>query len=298
MNLLLLRSLVAIADAGGFTEAAERLKVSQPALTRRIQQLERYLGAPLLTRSRNGTRLTEIGKLVEREARLLLDRFEHLREQVSAHQRLEAGTVRIGGGATVVSFVLPWAIAGFQADYPGIRFQVKEAGSREVANDVVSGKLELGLVTLPVEARELQLRPIMDDRIALVARQDHPLAARGGVRVRDLEGLGFVGFEAGSAIRHIIDGALREAGVEMNVVMELRSIPAILRMVATTGNLAFVSELGVESHSDIRELAVHGLAIQRKLALVWKRGSGLSAPAQAFADCLIRRACDPAIRWR
>jgi DNA-binding transcriptional LysR family regulator len=229
MDLLLLRSLLAVADSGAITEAAERIGVSQPALSRRLQQLEQHLGAPLLTRGRKGAQLTEIGKLVEAEARLLVHRYEHLREQVLAHQRLEGGRVRIGGGATAVSFVLPEAIAAFQADYPGIRFQLKEAGSSEVAADVLSGRLELGLVTLPVQARELHVRPLVTDRIVLVGRHDHPLAGARRIGIAELAGLAFVGFEAGSAIRQIIDGALREAGVEMNVVMELRSIPAILR---------------------------------------------------------------------
>lgn len=286
MDLIRLRSLLAVADCGAITEAAERIGVSQPALSRRIQQLEEHFGAELLARGRKGAELTEIGKLVEAEARLLVHRYDHLREQVSAHQRLEGGVIRIGGGATAVSFVLPEAIAAFQADYPGIRFQLKEAGSAEVAEDVLSGRLELGLVTLPVQTRELEVRPLVTDRIVLVGRHDHPLAAGQRVDIEALAGLTFVGFEAGSAIRQIIDAALREAGVEMNVVMELRSIPAILRMVATTGNLAFVSQLGVTAQREVREIPLQGLKIERKLAVIAKRGSRLSPSASAFAERL------------
>ena len=282
----LMRSFLAVADTGSITEAADRIGVSQPALTRRIQQLENYLGAELVARGRQGATLTETGKTVEAEGRLLVGRYDQLRRQVAAHQGLEGGTVRIGGGATAVSFVLPQAIAAFQEDFPGIRFQVKEAGSSEVASDVTSGRLELGLVTLPVQARELELRQFMDDHIVLVARHDHPLATGDPTTVDALAGLAFVGFEAGSAIRHIIDAALRDAGVEMNVVMELRSIPAILRMVATTGNLAFVSQLGVDKRGDVQEIPVQGLEIKRRLAIIAGRGMRLSPAAQAFAERL------------
>jgi DNA-binding transcriptional LysR family regulator len=286
MDLLLLRSYLTVADAGAITEAAERLKLSQPALSRRLQQLEQHLGAELLVRGRKGVELTETGRLVEAEARLLVGRYDRLREQVAARRSLQGGTVRMGGGATAVSFVLPEAIAAFRADHPGIRFHLKEAGSSEVAADVLSGRLELGLVTLPVQARELEVRPMLDDRIVLVARPDHPLALRRRVRPADLAGQTFVGFEAGSAIRHIIDAALHQAGVQMNVVMELRSIPAILRMVATTGNLAFVSRLGVGRSGVVRVLPVHGLAIQRRLAVIYKRGNRLSPAAAAFVQRL------------
>lgn len=283
MDLQLLRSLLAVADTGSITEAADRIGITQPALSRRLQQLESFLGAELLNRGRKGAELTEIGRLVVGEARGLVNRFDHLREQVRAHQGLESGTVRIGGGATAVSFVLPKAIAGFQQEHPGVRFQLKEAGSIEVAEDVISGRLELGLVTLPVRARELHIWPLLTDRIVLVAPRNHPLARKGEITAQALDGLAFVGFEADTAVRQIIDAALREAGVEMNVVMELRSIPAILRMVATTGNLAFVSRLGVDTFEDVCEIRVRGLHIARELAVIAKRSTSLSPAAQAFS---------------
>ncbi|MEW7986801.1 MAG: LysR family transcriptional regulator [Candidatus Thiodiazotropha sp.] len=286
MDLQRLRSLLAVADSGSITEAADRIGLTQPALSRRLQQLEAFFGAELLSRGRKGAELTEIGRLVEREARSLVNRFDHLREQVRAHQGLEGGTVRIGGGATAVSFVLPTAIARFRQEHPGVRFQLKEAGSIEVAGDVISGRLELGLVTLPVQARELQIWPLITDRIVLVAPREHPLSRLGEIDAKALDGLAFVGFEADTAVRQIIDAALRDAGVEMNVVMELRSIPAILRMVATTGNLAFVSRMGVDTLAGVSEIEVRGLNIARELAVIAKQGSSLSPAAQAFSSLL------------
>lgn len=281
-----MRSLLAVVDAGAITEAADRLGVTQPALSRRIRQLEAQLGVALLSRGRKGVALTTVGHLVAAEARVLVERYDHLRAQVAAYQRLEGGTVRLGGGATAVSFVLPDAIARFQGEYPGVRFQVKEAGSREVEEDVVSGRLELGIVTLPTHLRELEVHPLIEDRIVLIARAQHPLAQARRLRVAQLAGLALVGFEAGSAIRQIIDASLREAGVEMNVVMELRSIPAIVRMVASTGTLAFVSHMGIESESQVEVLRVRDLDIRRQLAVIARRGAVLSPAARAFAQRL------------
>jgi len=286
MDLRLMRSLLAVIDAGAITVAAERVGLTQPALSRRIRQLEDQLGVALLSRGRKGVSLTAAGELVAAEARILVARYDALCAEVAAHQRLESGTIRLGGGATAVSFVLPPAIADFQRDYPGVRFHLKEAGSREVERDVVSGHLELGLVTLPVHLRELKVHPLLADRIVLIGRNAHPLASQVQVDVKALAGLSLVGFEAGSAIRHLIDAALREAGVEMNVVMELRSIAAIVRMVAMTGNLAFVSQIGVENEHDVRVLPVRGLDIRRELAVIARRGAVLSPAAEAFAKRL------------
>ena len=286
MDLTLIRSFLAVAETGAITEAAERIGITQPALSRRLQQLEQHLGVELLVRGRKGAALTEIGRLVQSEAQGIVARYERMQEMVSSHQRLEGGTVRIGGGATAVSYMLPEAIAAFQTAHPQVRFQMREAGSSEIADDVVAGHLELGVVTLPVRDRELDVSPLTTDRIVLVARHDHPLAKTGRVRIQDLADQAFVAFEAGSALRQIIDSKLRDAGVEVNVVMELRSIPAILRMVSTTGNLAFVSQLGMEQQSDVIAVPVQGLRIERRLAVIARRGVALSPAADAFTQRL------------
>lgn len=288
MDLLLLRSLLAVADSGAITEAADRIGISQSALSRRLQQLEQHLETELLVRSQKGVQLTSLGRIVETEARILVSRYDNLRQQLKAHAQLDSGIVRIGGGATAVSFVLPPAIAAFQTDYPGIRFYLKEAGSREIAADVASGQLDLGLVTLPIQTRELEVQHLISDNIVLIARHDHPLALKHPVECADLVGLAYVGFEAGSAIRQLIDAALRAVGLALNIVMELRSIPAILRMVSTTGNLAFVSQISLQGQNEIKSIAIQGLSIQRQLALICRQGVPLAPAARSFAERLQR----------
>jgi molybdate transport repressor ModE-like protein len=283
MDLELTRSLIAVANHGSISDAADAIGLSQPALSRRIQQLEEELGARLVERSGRGVVLTAMGRLAVREGQHLLDRYERLRTSIAEHVRLEAGTVRIGGGATAVAYLLPSAIARFQKSHPTVRFQLQEAGSREVERGVIEERLELGVVTLPVSGAEVDVIPLMRDRIVLVAGSGHPLAQRKRVPIAALAGQSLVGFEAGSAIRQSIDAALRDAGVEMNVVMELRSVAAILQMVETTGSLAFVSELGAGKATVV---PVQGLRIERELAVIAKKGRPLSPVAAAFAKGL------------
>ena len=291
MDLLLLRSLVAVADHGAITEAAVALGVSQSALSRRIDQLEEALGAPLFERAGRGVALTAMGQIAAVEGRQLVQRYDRMKARIVEHLRLDAGVVRIGGGATAVGFLLPRAIAAFRKQHPRVVFQVKEAGSREIEAAVLGEELELGIVTLPTRSREVDERPLVRDKIVLVASKDHPLARQERVDAQDLAGQNLVGFEAGSAVRWLIDAALREAQVEVNVVMELRSVAAILQMVETTGSLAFVSELSVLPPSaprarNVVPLVVRGLEIQRELALIRKRGRSLSPAAHAFSESL------------
>ena len=288
MDLLLTRSFLAVAETGSITDAAERLGVIQSALSRRIQQYEEQLDTSLLTRSRKGVELTDTGRLAVNEGQRLLTTFETLREEIALRHGLEGGTVRIGGGATAVSFVFPPAIAAFQQEHPKVLFQLKEAGSSEIADDVLNGRLELGVVTLPLQSRELAIQDLTNDDIVLVARGDHCLAQKKNVTPQDLADQAFVSFEAGTALRKLIDNEVRNTGVEINVVMELRSIPSILRMVQTTGHLAFVSRMALGDQPDIVEIKVKGLAIRRRMAVVSRKHAELSGAAKAFSTQLVQ----------
>jgi DNA-binding transcriptional LysR family regulator len=292
MDLVLLQSLIAVASAGSITDAADQISLSQSALSRRLQQLEADLGAELLVRGRHGVELTALGRHTVEQGRGIVARYEALRQDLAEHLTLQRGTVRIGGGATATSYLLPPSIAAFQTDHPGIRFYVKEAGSREIAQDIGDGDLELGVVTLPIPSRDLDVTELLTDEIVLVARPDHPMAGR-RVTVGDLDAQPFVGFEQGSAIRQIIDQSIRGAGVQIDVVMELRSIPSILRMVATTGNLAFVTRMSLPAEHQLRVVGVRDLSISRTLALATHRGIPLSPSSAAFATVLRSRAALP-----
>ncbi|HUJ66353.1 MAG TPA: LysR substrate-binding domain-containing protein, partial [Acidimicrobiales bacterium] len=267
--------------------ASQNIHVSQSALSRRLQQLEAELGAPLIVRGRHGVALTDVGRMTVEQGRHIVERYEQLRRNIVETLGLQRGELRVGGGATVTSFLLPGAIAEFQSEHPGIVFHVKEAGSNEIAVDVGGGRLDMGIVTMPVSTRDVDITGLLTDEIVLVARSDHRLSAQ-RVSVRDLNGETVVGFEQGTAIRHIIDGALLAAGAQVEVVMELRSIPSILKMVATTGSLAFVSRLSLQTEPGITPIPVRGLSIVRSLGLATRLGFPLSTAAEAFAGLLSR----------
>jgi len=282
-----IRSLLSVADHGKIGDAASALGISQSGLTRRVQLLEESLGCELVERSGRGIVLTEMGRLVVERGRSIVERVDTLTEDVARHVRLEAGVVRIGGGATAVSYLLPRQIAAFRRKNPGVRFEVREAGSRDVEQSVLGERIELGVVTLPVQSKELVVRTLMTDRIVLVAAAGHPLAKMKRVPLSALKGESLVGFEAGTKLRSLIDTALGKADVTMNVVAELRSIAAILRMAETTGSMAFVSSMGTEG---TQVLSVPGLKVERQLALISRGEKTLSPAARSFADALWRSA--------
>ena len=283
MDLELTRTFLAVVDSGTVGRAADRIGLSQPAVSRRLQQLEEALGAELLERQGRGVVPTEMGRMVAQEARGLVARWDRLVTQIVEHLNLQAGTVRIGGGATAVGYILPPAIARFREAHPDVRFELLEAGSLEVETRVLDDRLELGVVTLPVRSPELTVQPLVEDKIVLVAGKGHAWRNRSHVEPQDLSGQRLVGFERDTAIGRLIDQALRRVDVDMNMVMNLRSVSAILGMADATGSLAFISELGAKGAHVVK---IRSLPISRQLAIIHRAQRPLSPAGAAFLMAL------------
>ncbi|HRJ50653.1 MAG TPA: LysR family transcriptional regulator, partial [Phycisphaerales bacterium] len=279
MELTPLRYFRAIVAAGHMTRAARTLGITQPALSAVVKKLEAEVGARLLNRTGLGVEPTEAGRILLRHAEEAIRSADTAVKAVRELLGLEHGSIRIGGGATATTSILPQAVSATRARHPGLRFFVREAGSAQVAFAVATGELDLGIVTLPVPrpmADDLVILPLVRDELRLITPASHPLRVaepparnppdssarprpRGSPRAASttpggsarsfrwsqLSGEAFVAFEAGSAVRSIIDEAARTAGVTLNVVMELRSIESIKRMVAAGIGVGLVSRFAL-----------------------------------------------------
>lgn len=282
-----MRYLLAIAREGHMTRAAERLGVSQPALSAAVRRAEEELGAPLFDRTGRGVSLTAAGAAYLEHAERAVRSAAEGADAVSALRGLKAGRIAIGGGATAVSALLPGVVGRFLRDHPEVRFYVREAGSAAVAAAVLSGELDLGIVTRPT--RVVGEGDLMDvgevaDEMRLVVPPGHRLDGAASFAWRDLASEPVVGFEAGSAVRRLLDEAAGAAGVSLRVVMELRSIDAIRRMVRAGIGVGFVSRLALGGDQGL-PCAEGRLA--RELAVVRRRDRTPSDAAAAFERMLI-----------
>lgn len=293
MELTPLRYLRAIADAGTLTVAAQRLGLSQPTLSAAVRKLEEELGVDLFSRTGRGLTPTEA-------CHVLLEHTDQAVRSVDAGVRavralagLEAGTVRIGAGATVVTYLLPGVVQQFRRKHAELRVSVREAGSTQVAEALLKGELDLGVVTLPVNtpgSNELMTVARAQDELRLICPPGHPLAGKKDFAWKDLEGQAVVGFEAGSSVRAVIDQAAMAHGVTPEVVVELRSIEGIARMVQAGVGVGFVSRMAlsgsVPDKPETTGLACRDGRLVRGLALVRRRDRTPSPAAAAFEQDL------------
>lgn len=285
MELSHLKAFTTIARIGVMTRAAQELHVTQPALSAQIAKLEDEVGTPLFDRGPKGMTLTEAGRTLLPFARETLARLDDAQVALDALRGLERGALTVGGGATATTYLLPPLLGRFHERNPRIRFYVREQPSRGVVEAVLSGELDLGVVTLPIsEVGRLEVEHWVDDELRLIVPAGHPLEARKTFRWEDLTDTPLVLFEAGSAVRAHIDASIGAAGVDPEIVMELRSIESIKQMVAQGIGAALVSEHALDERQP--GLRCRDRAIRRTLAVILRKDRTQSPAASAFLELM------------
>lgn len=285
MELAPLRAFLAIAQEAHMTRAAKSLHLTQPAVSSQLARLEDDLGTPLFHRTPKGMVLTEAGVLFRRYAEEAFLWLDDGRAAVEGLAELTHGSLALGAGATATTYLLPPLLGRFHASYPGIRLFVREQGSQSVVESVLSGELDLGVVTLPVRDRaQLRVERWVEDGLRLLVPAAHRLSQRKTFRWRELDGTSLVLFEAGTAVRELIDHHLALAKIRVETVMELRSIESIKQMVAQGIGAAFVSRFAVARTQRALECADGPL--RRDLAIVTRVDRTPSAASKAFLELM------------
>ncbi len=291
MELTPLRQFISICEHGHITRAAEALGVTQPALSAMLKKLEAEVDAELLHRTGRGVEPTDAGRAFLEHARAAVRQADDAVTAVRELVGLEHGSIRVGGGATAVGYVLPRVISRVHKDLPGLRFLIKEGGSASVAAGVLAGEHDLGIVTEPVTlpgSSDLMRVATISDELRLILPRGHALEGRRSFRWRDLDQEPVVAFEAGSAVRALIDSAAASHGVALDIVMELRSIESIVQMVRADIGVGFVSRFALEANPKLGAgLRCADAKLTRELAVVRRRDRIPSHAAAAFERALL-----------
>ena len=292
MELTQLKTFLAIAREGHMTRAADRLHLTQPAVSAQLSKMEDELGQQLFDRTPKGMVLTEAGETFRGYAQEALARLEDGQMALDELIGLQRGSLAVGGGATATTYLLPPILGRFHEEHPGIRFFVREQSSQQSVIDVLAGQLDLGIVTLPItppaESRDgtekLEMVEWAEDELRLIVPPDHPLDSRDSFEWTDLHEQPLVLFEAGSAVRGIIDDRIDAAGIDVDIVMELRAIESIKQMVAQGIGAGFVSQFALDSPQE--GLRCVDNPIRRRLAVIYRGDRTQSPAARAFVEMM------------
>lgn len=287
MELRHLDTLLAIAEEGSFTAAADALATVQSNVSQQVRQLEAELGAELLTRTRHGAIPTECGDRVLDRARRVRRELEAMRADLSMLQGLEAGDASFGIVGTASRWVVPRLVAVLRGRAPGIRLRVNEGASERLVTEVLSGELAQAVVTEPVHERRLVIETLLDEALVGVVPAEVPLPD-GPVFLDALValGLGFVLPPAGNPLRTEVDHAAGARNLHLPVVVEVEGIRLVSDLVAAGAGCSVLPETAVptELHG-VRTVALMGVP-PRRLGLISARDSALSLADRAVRECV------------
>ncbi len=233
MDLRQLEILQAIAETGSFTACGRKLRVSQSAISRQILLLEEELGEPLFLRVGRQVRMTPAAEaLVQLGQRV----FQDVRETVGAitdRTRALTGTLRLAGGMTVCLYVFPPLLKHLRRVHPQLDVRLTVATALRSVEEIRSGRVDAGLLTLPIEESDMVTVPVLREELLVMTLPAHPLARKRRIQPADLSGQPFVLFEAESATRKVIDAFFLTEKIEPTIVMDTENVEIIKAMVKT-----------------------------------------------------------------
>ncbi len=292
-----LRQFVAVAEHLHFGRAAASLHISQPPLSRSIQDLEARLGAKLFERTRRKVELTPAGAWYLEEARQVIARLERASREVAERAAGGAGALRIGFVTIADYSVLPGLLSRFKAAHPGVSLSLRELVTEAQLEALAAGDLDLGFVLPPLPAREVDSVAVNREPLVIALPEDHRLAReRGPLAVRALAEEPFVMVPATLArgLSDVVLGLCTRAGFAPRVAQEAVQMQTVVSLVSSGLGVAIVpASLLNLRRSGVVYRAVRDAHPKIELRLAWRRDAR-SASLSRFVDLAKRKSRQPA----
>ena len=277
-----IRAFVTVARTGAISRAAEALFVTQPALTARIQALERSLGVELFVRSRQGSRLTDAGRALLPHAERALAALGRGREAVEEVVSGGAGRLTIGAAPAISTYVLPAMLHRFQAGHPGVRLSVRSGHSEEILEMVLREEVEIGLMR-PIQHPEVTATLLYEDELVLVVHRGHPFASTAQIRMDQMATEHLILFDRTSSYHELTSALFRQAGIAPRGYLEVDNIDAAKRMVEQRLGIALLPRTSVQAEIGTGRLfpveVVDMAPIKRQIVVARRRDAGELGPA-------------------
>ncbi len=285
-----LAAFCTVVERRSFSQAAERLGVTQPAVSLQVRALEKRLGTQLLDRSGRRVEPTEAGWRLYRGAQRMLALEDQIVFDVAATTEGElAGDLVLGASTGPAAIAVPVLLCEFQHENPGVRVFLTVSDTHTVVERVAARELELGIVGASRRHRGVRFEPFLSDQVILACPPGHRFAGR-TVTLDELQEESLILMQEGAGVRQIVEDALRRRGVrlrDLDVRLELGLQESVRAAVAAGYGVTFISRTAVESDLEagtLAEAAVQGLEATREISLASATGRARTRVAEAFVS--------------
>ena len=285
-----LAAFCAVVERRSFSQAAERLGVTQPAVSLQVRALEKRLGTQLLDRSGRRVEPTEAGLRLYRGAQRLLTLEGQILDEVAGEGEGElTGELQIGASTGPAAIVVPLLLCEFQRRHPALKVSLNVSDTHSVVERVAARELELGIVGASRRHRAVRFEPFFDDEVILACPPDHPFAGR-AVSLDELRSENLILMQDGAGVRQIVEDELRQLGVrlrDLDVRLELGLQESVRSAVQAGYGRTFISRSAVEPELAAGTLVaarVEGLDATREISLARASGRSPTRAADAFVE--------------
>jgi LysR family cyn operon transcriptional activator len=293
MELRALKYLIAVAEHGNFTRAAEALHVSQPALSQQILQMEDRLDAVLLDRSGRTVKVTEAGQAYIAHARRALFELESGRRAIHDVGDLSRGAVRLAMTPTFTAYLIGPLVAAFHARFPAIKVNVLEMSMDTIAAAIEADEVDLGIAFELARCADIDSVPLFTESLRVVVADHHPWAGRDALDVRSLAEGELALLSKNFVTRVHIDNYLQASQVAPKVAVEVNTISALVEIVRHSNLLTILPEAIAGQAAGLRNLPLAPPPPPRTVMLLRRKGAYQNAATRALEDSVRREA----VRW-
>jgi DNA-binding transcriptional LysR family regulator len=287
-----LAAFAAAVENASIHGAADALDLTQSAVTKRIQSLERRIGGELLERGRFGARPTELGRAVYPPARRALQELEEVRRAAELSRADRAPQLALAASATIGEALLPGWLAEFRSDQPGVKPMLEITNSTGAIVALRERRAEIGFVEGLDPLTDWEWFCVRRDRLVVVVASGHRWARRRSIAAATLTSEPYLTRELASGTREVADAALATAGVTLTPSLQASSLQTLARALAG-GGFTLLSELAIDSDrraGTLVAIPVRGVDLERELRAVRRRRPALTGAPRAFWRWLEQRA--------
>ncbi len=288
MDLSQLHVFLTVAKEQSFSRAAEKLYRTQPAVSIVIRKLEESVGQPLLVRGARQVKLTDAGELLRDYAERLLNLRDEIQKGMEDLGNLGRGELRLGVNESSIHALLP-ALARYRKLYPGVKLIMHRTLSRDIPQEVLNYRLDLGAVSYVPQDAKLAAVEILSDELTFVVPPKHPLARRRSVDIKELGEETFIAHNVESPYRSRVIQLFEKHRVPLHRDIEMPTIESIKRFVQMGMGVAIVPRMCVlweVERKHLAEVRIRQLKMPRSLYLVSRRGAKLSHAAEGLMRLL------------
>lgn len=283
-----LRYLLAVADHGGFTRAAEVLHVSQPTLSQQIRQLEETLGVDLFDRTSRSVKPTDAGQAYIECARRVLVELEAGRRALHDVKDLSRGSLRLAMTPTFMAYLVGPLVRDYVARYPGIHLEIFELSMDDIEAGLADDSLDIAIAFTPVRNPDIECIPAFVETLGVMVGREHPLYDSASVLTpEDIAQLDFALLAPDFFTRLSIDEYFRQNGITPKVQIEVNSVSTLLEVIRHAPIATMLPEAIATEDRALHRLWVESEAPQRGAALLRRKNNYHSAAAEAFMKLVL-----------